>query len=169
MTNAEVRRRYRERHPERVRAADRERTARKRAEQRDALNAAKRQERIDHPERVRERARRSRVKHRSAHLARGQRWRQENPTRARELARQAARRRRARQRGGDALALEYESLLRGDPCAYCGAPVEHVDHIEPILAGGAHEWANLTAACCSCNSSKQAIPLLAFMLRRAGA
>lgn len=34
----------------------------------------------------------------------------------------------------DELAVEYMAILAGDPCAYCGAPVEHIDHIEPIAA-----------------------------------
>ena len=43
-----------------------------------------------------------------------------------------------------------------DPCAYCGAPSEHIDHIVPLSRGGKHSIGNLTGACKSCNLSKAA-------------
>ncbi len=72
----------------------------------------------------------------------------------------------ARSLDRDPVAVEYAAILRGDPCCYCGAPAEHIDHIEPKAAGGSNAWDNLTAACASCNKSKRATPLLAFLLRR---
>lgn len=63
-----------------------------------------------------------------------------------------------------ALAEEYVEVLRGDPCCYCGARMEHVDHIEPIIRGGSGDWDNLTAACAACNLRKQRRPLLAYLL-----
>lgn len=59
---------------------------------------------------------------------------------------------------------EYALILRGDPCCYCGARMEHIDHIHPIFLGGDGSWVNLTAACARCNLTKQARPLLLFML-----
>ena len=41
---------------------------------------------------------------------------------------------------------EYESVLRGDPCCYCGGVATHVDHIVPFASGGGGEWMNLTSA-----------------------
>lgn len=58
-------------------------------------------------------------------------------------------------------------ILRGDPCCYCGAPMQHIDHIHPIARGGDGSWDNLTAACSSCNQRKQAKTLLMFMLATA--
>lgn len=66
----------------------------------------------------------------------------------------------------DAETLQYIAVLRRDPCAYCGAPWEHTDHIHPVAAGGAGDWTNLTAACASCNHRKSTSDLLTFMLRR---
>lgn len=54
--------------------------------------------------------------------------------------------------------------LHLDPCAYCGAPADTLDHIEATRLGGAHDLSNLAAACASCNSRKQTVPLLQFLL-----
>jgi 5-methylcytosine-specific restriction endonuclease McrA len=40
------------------------------------------------------------------------------------------------------------------PCAYCGFPSKHVDHVIPVSRGGTHGIGNLTGACASCNLSK---------------
>jgi 5-methylcytosine-specific restriction endonuclease McrA len=51
-----------------------------------------------------------------------------------------------------------------DQCgSYCGAPCQHIDHIEPFDAGGALEVGNVTAACATCNVKKSATPMLLFM------
>lgn len=71
--------------------------------------------------------------------------------------------RRLRRLGYDREANEYAAVLLGDPCSYCGRQTETVDHIDPVSAGGPNEWANLTAACRSCNSSKYDRPLLNFL------
>jgi hypothetical protein len=62
--------------------------------------------------------------------------------------------------------LDYIEILRGDPCAYCGAPREHTDHIHPVSKGGRHHWSNMTAACAACNHRKSNNDLLTFMLKR---
>jgi 5-methylcytosine-specific restriction endonuclease McrA len=41
-------------------------------------------------------------------------------------------------------------------CQQCGAPATHVDHIRPILFGGADDEHNLQALCARCNTSKAA-------------
>lgn len=77
---------------------------------------------------------------------------------------------RLRRRGlttPDELANEYALILRADPCCYCGAPMEHIDHIVPIAGHGTGEWDNLTAACASCNLRKSDRTLLTFMLATA--
>ena len=60
----------------------------------------------------------------------------------------------------------YAHILLSDPCVYCGAPCQHIDHIQPLSRGGTHEWNNLTAACQPCNSSKYNRPLYIFLMER---
>ncbi|KPC63812.1 hypothetical protein ADL27_61320 [Streptomyces sp. NRRL F-6602] len=61
--------------------------------------------------------------------------------------------------------MAYVQIIANDPCAYCGAPADTIDHIIPVAAGGGGEWGNLAPACLSCNSSKRSEGLLAFLLR----
>lgn len=64
----------------------------------------------------------------------------------------------------DAEAIAYASLLRSDPCSYCGGLSDEIDHIAPVSKSRSSAWDNLTAACTTCNRSKGAKPLLAFLL-----
>ncbi len=64
---------------------------------------------------------------------------------------------------------EYVKILRRDPCAYCGAPCEHIDHIIPFADGGITEWINLAPACAACNHRKSRQALLTFLLGRIAA
>ncbi|MFG3405618.1 HNH endonuclease [Streptomyces sp. NPDC048142] len=43
-----------------------------------------------------------------------------------------------------------------ETCAYCDAPAEHIDHVNPISKGGADAPHNLLPACAPCNLSKGA-------------
>lgn len=53
-------------------------------------------------------------------------------------------------------------------CAYCNERKKlNLDHIEPLLHGGAHDAENIAPACKSCNSSKRDMPLLVWLARRA--
>ena len=60
----------------------------------------------------------------------------------------------------------YGAVLSLDPCSYCGAPSEHVDHIVALSCRGEDEWTNYTAACKTCNWSKSARPVLVRMAER---
>lgn len=62
----------------------------------------------------------------------------------------------------------FVALLRGDPCCYCSAPTEHIDHIVPRAVGGDNDWTNLTASCARCNSAKKDKPLLVFLAHEHG-
>lgn len=62
---------------------------------------------------------------------------------------------------------EYAGILRSDPCSYCGATCEHIDHIHPIVLGGDGDYMNLTAACADCNRRKQGRSALVFLLEGA--
>jgi hypothetical protein len=61
---------------------------------------------------------------------------------------------------------EYGKIVACDPCSYCGGPGGTLDHIDPIVTGGANDWQNLTGACHSCNSRKREVPLLLALLTR---
>jgi len=54
----------------------------------------------------------------------------------------------------------------GNKCVYCGAPANTIDHVVPLALGGKHEIENAVPACGTCNSSKRAKPLLAWMYQR---
>lgn len=69
-------------------------------------------------------------------------------------------------RSGDALAIEYASIIEGDPCSYCGGPASEKDHIVPVSRGGTGDWQNLAPACRACNASKGDKHVLQFMLRQ---
>ncbi len=70
-----------------------------------------------------------------------------------------------RQVGRDPAAMPLLSVVRHDPCAYCGGQADTLDHIVPVASGGTSAWDNLTAACRSCNSRKRSTPLLHALLR----
>lgn len=78
-----------------------------------------------------------------------------------EKARQESMRRRL----GDHEAADFAPVLLADPCSYCDAPAETIDHIIARTRGGELGHENLTAACNRCNARKQTIPLLRFLLR----
>ena len=53
--------------------------------------------------------------------------------------------------------LRQQILQRdGFRCRYCGAPAAHVDHIVPVVRGGASHESNLAASCATCNLEKGA-------------
>lgn len=70
-------------------------------------------------------------------------------------------RRRARKRGATIGPVDEAAIYERDQvCIYCGSAEDlTLDHIVPLIAGGAHCEDNLVAACRSCNSSKQATTL----------
>lgn len=111
-----------------------------------------------------ERAREYRKENRERRVRQTLEWRQANRDRSREHSRRAKTKRRGCTPTEEA--NEYDRILRLDPCCYCGAPTEQVDHIVPIVRGGGGDWDNLTAACTRCNASKGAKPLLHFLLEQ---
>lgn len=140
----------REAHNARGRAWYAENTERGRAikrawEQRnkDAIREAKREARQRNPEPSREKQRR---------------WKAANPEKVRmgNFMR--------RHRHLDPLALDYLRIINEEPCSYCGAPCQHIDHIVPLANGGDNSWDNLTPACATCNKRKHSRSVLTFML-----
>lgn len=66
------------------------------------------------------------------------------------------------------LSEEYQAVLAGDPCVYCGQRSSAIDHILPVVAGGSDRWTNLAAVCKSCNSRKRDRSLLVVLPDLAG-
>lgn len=64
---------------------------------------------------------------------------------------------------------DWLAIISGDPCGYCGDPMEHIDHIHPRSQGGPDHWANFAPACQWCNQGKRVSSVLGYMLRRLGA
>lgn len=58
----------------------------------------------------------------------------------------------------------YLRLISSDPCVYCGADGETIEHILPVSLGGTDRWDNLAPACGRCNCSKNDKTLLRFLL-----
>lgn len=60
-------------------------------------------------------------------------------------------------------------LLR-DPCSWCGAKADSIDHVTPYRTGGPsrHTTWNSTAACRDCNSRRGHLSVLAFLAALAG-
>lgn len=57
--------------------------------------------------------------------------------------------------------------LFGSRCAYCLAPAQEADHLEPLVRGGSDTPANIVPACRFCNRSKGPRTLLQWMLLKA--
>ena len=115
---------------------------------------------------VAERARQQARRHRDpdSYRAASARWRMANLDLARQRARKVSHHRRAVETRKVTTA-EVERML-AKPCAYCGAPSEHIDHIIPLSRGGRHSIGNLTGACAKCNKSKSNKLLVEWRLQR---
>ena len=50
-------------------------------------------------------------------------------------------------------------------CAYCGHRESKLtmDHIVPLISGGAHDISNVVPACLDCNCKKNAKPMIVFL------
>jgi hypothetical protein len=103
-----------------------------------------------------------RAAHPNARRKQDARWRANNP----EKKRMSNLQRHNIRRSLDEDDLCYIEAISQDPCAYCGGPMEHVDHIDPVALGGPSDWTNFTAACSPCNQGKAAKPLLLFLADR---
>ena len=90
-------------------------------------------------------------------------WREANPDKARENGR----RYRARKKGATIQPVNEAAIYErdGHMCMYCGTTHNRlsIDHIVALNNGGAHAEDNLVVACRSCNSSKNATPLVEWL------
>lgn len=55
------------------------------------------------------------------------------------------------------VAVKDREALAGQPCTYCGAPSDTVEHRLAVTRGGTSEPANLLPACWPCNKLKGAL------------
>jgi 5-methylcytosine-specific restriction endonuclease McrA len=131
---------YRERNPQTI-ISDREKTKKRRAENRDVYLENRREWRKNNPEKVRQ-------------------WAKRNPDKVRINGRAGNHRRKARklQVGGTYTRLEWENLLDkyGHRCLCCGAtgvPLSS-DHVVPLSRGGSNDISNIQPLCVPCNSKK---------------
>jgi 5-methylcytosine-specific restriction endonuclease McrA len=131
--------------------------------------AMKAREKAKHKERYAEYERRRRAEKPDAIRAQWQRWADRNREHVRAYNREYQRnhpRPSAAQTGVTKESAEMTAVLRRDPCAYCGGKGGEIDHIVPYSKGGENDWTNFTSACGRCNRSKNARPLLTFLLSR---
>lgn len=97
------------------------------------------------------------------------RWQKEN----RDAANAVARNRKARKRNAEGrhTAEETQAIRRrqGGLCAYCRSKLNrsaHLDHIQPLAAGGSNWPSNLQWLCAPCNRSKSARDPIEFAQSR---
>lgn len=117
--------------------------------------------------RAREDMRKARASNPEGERARKRRYRQAHLAEIRIRESNNTHRRRSQMGPHNPTTAEYMSILSGDPCSYCGTRESpSTDHIVAVSNGGLHEPDNLTAACISCNTSKQDRPLLVWLATR---
>lgn len=130
--------------------------------------AAQRQRREDDPDRVRAIEAKSQVKNKAKRKKASAEWARRNPDKRKQYARtwraknkemvvDASHRRRAKIRRatiGRVTKQDLKALLR-NPCIYCGAKAEQIDHVIPLARGGPHSVGNLAPSCRFCNQSKK--------------
>lgn len=100
--------------------------------------------------------------HREAAKSRSRRWRQDNPERVQHNHRVGKQRRRARLQAttsSDLTAAQWREIKEayGHRCVYCGRKMQRLtlDHITPVIHGGALTVTNVVPACGRCNSKKR--------------
>lgn len=60
----------------------------------------------------------------------------------------------------------WRTLMRREPCSYCGGPGGSIDHIVPLSQGGMDKRWNCAPACRECNTEKGNRSLPAFLASR---
>jgi 5-methylcytosine-specific restriction endonuclease McrA len=126
---------------------------------RDKALAAARKYRQDHPGYNTETMRRWNDAHPGSRRDRVRRWQRLNRSRHLLLMRIREGRRRARMEIGKITPDDIRRLLwfQGGRCHYCGRALGkkfHVEHMTPLVRGGAHARENVCLACAECNRRK---------------
>jgi 5-methylcytosine-specific restriction endonuclease McrA len=117
----------------------------------------------------RENQARRRAADRDADRAKAKAWRDANPDK--QMAyREARRAREAGAPGGGVTSEQWTEVREASLgiCAYCyERKALQMDHVEPLVLGGAHDPSNVVACCSPCNKSKGRTRLVIWMARRA--
>ena len=101
-----------------------------------------------------------------------QKEREREKKRSRDYLQAKGQRRRARVRAvpRTLTAVQWSAIKQAyrQCCAYCGIRTRRltIDHVTPLISGGAHMAANIVPACLSCNSRKGAGPPPSIPARR---
>jgi 5-methylcytosine-specific restriction endonuclease McrA len=85
-------------------------------------------------------------------------WRQKN----RFAVATSQRAKKLRREHGGALDTRTVRYILQEPCAYCGAPSEVIEHCTPLSRGGENEAWNVVGACTDCNDLKARKTVLEF-------
>jgi 5-methylcytosine-specific restriction endonuclease McrA len=99
-------------------------------------------------------------------IAKVKAWREANPDAYH--AQGARRRARKKSAQGEVSAATLTAMYEDQQglCAYCEKPLlgdYHPDHMQPLSAGGAHDWSNIALTCPTCNLQKNAKTAEEFM------
>lgn len=154
---------YRDANLDAVRAQDRERSKRRdhkpaqrkyRDANRDKINAKSRAARAADPEAARAKDAAYYRRNPESFAAASRRWKAANPDKLRQYDEQ----RRARRAGATLGPVDFRALYAAHPdCYLCGLPLTgetHMDHVIPLVKGGAHSMDNLRPTHATCNLSK---------------
>lgn len=116
----------------------------------EKVAAKKRKYYLKHADRIKEKSTRYYLENRESVKVNRKNWTANNPEK------KAASRYRRRSRMETVFTISAAEIARlyDSPCAYCGNPSEHLDHVIPLSRGGEHRIGNLVGACAKCNLSK---------------
>lgn len=138
LTPAERQKRYRERHPDRVK---------------NSIEKYKK----NNPEAIKEASKRYYYRNAEAEKARSIRWRKLNHENWRKIANASWARRKARKLNAGVFVILDRELMRilSSPCNFCGTTEDiTLDHVIPLARGGRHSIGNLQPLCGTCNKRK---------------
>lgn len=150
-------------------------------EQRARKNEKNRAYRAENPEAVKATNRKQYLNKRTERIASASLWIENNRElhasyqrnnahkhRERNAAYARARRAKKKLNGIYVITLEEVKNLISQPCFYCGKGTKStIDHVIAIERGGVDGIGNLVPACKSCNSSKSALTIMEWRVKRA--
>ena len=64
--------------------------------------------------------------------------------------------------------ISWQKVVYQDPCSYCGGQQAKPsqEHILPAKDGGTKRWDNIVGACQRCNTIRDRVPLLYYLIAR---
>lgn len=86
-------------------------------------------------------------------------WRNANRDKVRSSQRVKALR---REYGGTLTTPEFRFIM-SEPCAYCGADADQLEHVQPLSRDGTNDAHNCVSACFDCNAAKHRATVLEFL------